>query len=166
MFCAGIAGGWENGDSAMEEHKNLFPKCVYVQQIDNAGNSTIDDESYKVEKLLRKRILRKQVQFLVKWAGHEKASWEPEANIHPGLIQAFENENPNLNADEDDGFNPNDSVLSFFGDFLKNPGLQHLSEKIFRKLDFKNLKNCRLINKSCEEILTNPYFWLGSFKHR
>ena len=189
MFCAGIAGGWESGDSAMEEHKSLFPKCVYVQGLDKQienGNSAIDDESFKVEKLLRKRIVKKQVQFQVKWAGFDQTSWEPVANIHPGLIQAFDENvttgqlmNFRFNrksadrlpviAAENDGFNPNDSVsssTSFFGDFLNNPGLQHLTEKIFRKLDSKNLKNCRLINKKCEEILTNPFFWLGNFKHR
>ena len=184
MFCAGIAGGWENGDSAMEEHKNLFPKCVYVQGL---VNSTMDDESFIVEKLLRKRILRKKVQFLVKWAGYEKTSWEPVANIHPDLIEVFENENVSTSTsgttgsqlknfrfdrksvaeDEDDDLDNNESVSSSpFGDFLNNPGLQHLTENIFRKLDIKNLKNCRLINKSCEEILTNPFFWLGKFKHR
>ena len=31
VFCAGIAGGWEKGDSPMDEHKELFPKCAFVQ---------------------------------------------------------------------------------------------------------------------------------------
>ena len=31
VFCAGIAGGWEKGDSPMDEHKDLFKKCAFVQ---------------------------------------------------------------------------------------------------------------------------------------
>ena len=67
----------------------------------NGNNSTNEDEEvFKVEKLLRKRIVRKQVQYFVKWLGYDETSWEPEDNIHPGLIQAFENGNGSSGNDE------------------------------------------------------------------
>ena len=48
---------------------------------------------------------------------------------------------------------------------IKNPGLQHLAEKIFWNLDTENLKICGLINLSCKQILENPMFWLKKFKN-
>ncbi|MGH0120458.1 UNVERIFIED_CONTAM: hypothetical protein FKN15_066345 [Acipenser sinensis] len=36
---------------------------------------------YKVEKLLKKRKKNGKIQYLVKWEGYEKASWEPEQNM-------------------------------------------------------------------------------------
>ena len=45
-----------------------------------------------------------------------------------------------------------------------NPGLQHLVEKIFWNLDVEHLKICGLINKSCQQILNNPIFWLRKFR--
>ena len=48
---------------------------------------------------------------------------------------------------------------------IRNPGLQHLAEKIFWNLDTEHLKICRLINLSCKQILENPLFWLKKFKN-
>ena len=42
----------------------------------------------------------------------------------------------------------------------KNPGLQHISEDIFKLLDVKSLLNCRLTNSSWKNILQRPMFWL------
>ena len=42
----------------------------------------------------------------------------------------------------------------------KNPGLQHISEDIFKLLDNKSLMNCRLTNSSWKNILQRPIFWL------
>ncbi|MGH0191006.1 UNVERIFIED_CONTAM: hypothetical protein FKN15_055571 [Acipenser sinensis] len=36
---------------------------------------------YKVEKILKKRKKNGKTQYLVKWEGYEKASWEPEQNM-------------------------------------------------------------------------------------
>ena len=47
---------------------------------------------------------------------------------------------------------------------IRNPGLQHLAEKIFLNLDTENLKLCVLINQSCKQTLQNPLFWLKKFK--
>ena len=47
-------------------------------------------------------------------------------------------------------------------DFItKNPGLQHISEKILMNLDHEDLMMCREVNHSWEQILDkNPIFWL------
>ena len=47
--------------------------------------------------------------------------------------------------------------------FINNAGLQHLAEKIFLYLNFKDLKACQLINRSSQSILANPRFWLQKF---
>ena len=48
---------------------------------------------------------------------------------------------------------------------VKNPGLQHLAEKVFWNLVVEDLRNCAQINQSCQQILQNPIFWLRKFKH-
>ena len=42
----------------------------------------------------------------------------------------------------------------------KNPGLQHISEDIFKLLDKKSLMDCRLVNSSWKNILDQPFFWI------
>ena len=44
------------------------------------------------------------------------------------------------------------------------PGLQHISEDIFKLLDKKSLMNCGLINSSWKNILNQPSFWLMKMK--
>ena len=46
---------------------------------------------------------------------------------------------------------------------IKNPGLQHLAEKVLRNLDVENLKKCGQINQSCKQIVDNARFWLTKF---
>ena len=48
-------------------------------------------------------------------------------------------------------------------DFItKNPGLQHISEKILMNLNHQDLMMCREVNQSWEQILDkNPVFWLN-----
>ena len=48
---------------------------------------------------------------------------------------------------------------------LRNPGLQHLAEKVFWNLDVEDLKICAHINQSCKQILQNPIFCLSKFEH-
>ena len=48
---------------------------------------------------------------------------------------------------------------------ISNPGLYHLAEKVFWNLDVEDLKICAHINQSCKQILQNPIFCLGKFKH-
>ena len=48
---------------------------------------------------------------------------------------------------------------------VRNPGLQHLAEKVFLNLDVEDLKICGQINQSCKQILENPMFLLRKFEH-
>ena len=48
--------------------------------------------------------------------------------------------------------------------FIKIPGLQHISEDIFKLLDKNNLSNCRLVTSSWKMILDQPKFWLEKLK--
>ena len=47
---------------------------------------------------------------------------------------------------------------------IKNPGLQHLAEKVLRNLDVENLKKCGQINQFCKQIVNNARFWLTKFR--
>ena len=49
---------------------------------------------------------------------------------------------------------------------INNPGFQHITEKILLNLDYEDFQVCKLINKSCKEILDNPMFWLKKWKSR
>ena len=48
---------------------------------------------------------------------------------------------------------------------VKTPGLQHIIEKIFFNLGFKDLMACQLVNKSIKIILENPMFWLKKWRY-
>ena len=50
-------------------------------------------------------------------------------------------------------------------EIIKNPGLQHLAEKVFWNLVVEDLRNCAQINQSCQQILQNPMFCLSKFEH-
>ena len=54
-------------------------------------------------------------------------------------------------------------VKNSLGNFISNPGLQHLAEYIFSCLNYKDLESCQLINRSSGSILANPKFWLIKF---
>ena len=47
---------------------------------------------------------------------------------------------------------------------IKVPGLQHISEDIFKLLDKKSLMNCRLTNSSWKNVSKNSTFWLKKMK--
>ena len=46
----------------------------------------------------------------------------------------------------------------------KIPGLQHISEDIFKLLEKKCLMDCRLVNSSWKNVLDQPMFWLNKLK--
>ena len=46
---------------------------------------------------------------------------------------------------------------------INNPGLQHLTEKVFSNLEQEDLEVCAMINQSSKQILDNPIFWLKKF---
>ena len=54
-------------------------------------------------------------------------------------------------------------VKNSLGNFINNPGLQHLAENIFSCLNYKDLESCQLVNRSSVSILANPKFWLNKF---
>ena len=43
---------------------------------------------------------------------------------------------------------------------VKNPGLQHISQKIFMSLDYENLSNCQKVNLTWKTPQQDPFFWL------
>ena len=59
-------------------------------------------------------------------------------------------------------------MLSFEDNIMdvitKVPGLQHISEDIFKLLDKKSLMNCRLINSSWKNVSKACSFWLKKMK--
>ena len=56
--------------------------------------SNTGQEEYEVEAILDKRIIRKNIQYLVKWTGYplHDATWEPVQNLSnvPKIIKEFE----------------------------------------------------------------------------
>ena len=42
----------------------------------------------------------------------------------------------------------------------KSPGLQQVSEDIFKLLDRKSLMDCRLVNSSWKNVFDQPIFWI------
>ena len=47
---------------------------------------------------------------------------------------------------------------------IQNPGLQHINEMILFNLDFEDMKNCQILNKSIKKTLENPMFWLRKWR--
>ena len=71
--------------------------------------SSMVDEVYEVDKLLKARGRGKARQFLVKWVGYDakESTWEPRKNVHPDLVTDFEEAEAKLlrrynDDDEDD----------------------------------------------------------------
>lgn len=61
------------------------------QDIDPSVAADPDDRHFLVERLVRKRVRGKRVQYLVKWQGYpeDENTWEDEKDIHHGLIEIF-----------------------------------------------------------------------------
>ena len=47
---------------------------------------------------------------------------------------------------------------------IQNPGLQHISEMILSNLNYENLQKCQTVNKSLEDLLGDPMFWLRKWR--
>ena len=63
-----------------------------------AGTTQVEvepDEEYEVEKVLRHRKTASgQTEYLIRWLGYDNSedSWEPETNLSPGTLKAYERE--------------------------------------------------------------------------
>jgi hypothetical protein len=58
-----------------------------------------EPDVYEVEKILDRRLVGKQEQYLIKWQGYKPTdnTWEPVKNLNcPELLQAFHRQHPNL----------------------------------------------------------------------
>jgi Chromo (CHRromatin Organisation MOdifier) domain len=62
-----------------------------IQDIDPPVAVDPDDRQFLVERLVRKRVRGKRVQYLVKWQGYpeNENTWEDEKDIHYDLIEIF-----------------------------------------------------------------------------
>ena len=47
---------------------------------------------------------------------------------------------------------------------IQNPGLQHISEMILSNLNYESLQKCQIVNKSLEDLLGDPMFWLRKWR--
>jgi chromobox protein 5 len=59
----------------------------------NHATSDEEEESYEVEKIIKKRMKKGKVEYYVKWKGYGEAenTWEPEDNLEcPDIVAAFE----------------------------------------------------------------------------
>ena len=56
------------------------------------------------------------------------------------------------------------TAASKLDEFTKIPGLQNISEDIFKLLDKKSLLNCRLVNSSWKKIIQKPIFLLKKLR--
>ena len=63
-----------------------------------------------------------------------------------------------------DLFNKKSKQTPIMDQIVNTPGLQHIIEIIFFNLDFKDLMNCQLVNKSVNIILENAMFWLKKWR--
>ena len=75
--------------------------------------------------------------------------------------------NPNESSNDDETsleFQPR--MKPNLEEIINSPGLQHIAEEMFLNLDFKDIMACTQINKSCKEIVENPFFWLKKWRLR
>ena len=47
---------------------------------------------------------------------------------------------------------------------IQNPGLQHITETILSNLNYESLQKCQIVNKSLEDFLGDPMFWLRKWR--
>ena len=57
-----------------------------------AADSSDDEGMYRVERILKSKVVRGRTLYLVRWEGYgeEDDSWEDEANINEAALRDFE----------------------------------------------------------------------------
>ena len=51
----------------------------------------LDEPIYEVEKIVKRKKIRGEDRFLIRWKGYDKGSdtWEPRENLQPRLVQTY-----------------------------------------------------------------------------
>ena len=60
----------------------------------------------------------------------------------------------------------NNSQVNMLENIINNPGLKHITEKLFWNLDYCHLELCSQINRSSKDILEDPMFWIEKLVQR
>ena len=80
--------------TAVPPRTEVVQSHTNIQDLSYSRPAAIDpeDNQWKIEKLLGKRQIRRQVQYLVKWFGYpdNESTWEPPENVHPDDVTEFE----------------------------------------------------------------------------
>ena len=80
--------------TAVPPRAEVVQSHTSIQDLSYSRPAAIDpeDNQWKIEKLLGKRQIRRQVQYLVKWFGYpdNESTWEPPENVHPDDVAEFE----------------------------------------------------------------------------
>lgn len=67
--------------------------CLYSQKpVKRHAAHTADEGTFDIEKILDKRMKRRQVQYLVKWEGYDdmENTWEPDENLPENMVRQYE----------------------------------------------------------------------------
>ena len=64
---------------------------VHVRRLKPAYCTELDESIYQVEKIVKRKKIRGEDRFLIRWKGYDKESdtWEPRENLHPRLVQTY-----------------------------------------------------------------------------
>ncbi|KAK5188900.1 hypothetical protein LTR47_010867 [Exophiala xenobiotica] len=80
--------------TAVPPRAEVVQSHTCIQDLSYSRPAAIDpeDNQWKIEKLLGKRQIRRQVQYLVKWFGYpdNESTWEPPENVHPDDVAEFD----------------------------------------------------------------------------
>ena len=64
------------------------------EQVHHLSSEFEEEKEFIIEKLLEKRFIRRNTQYLVKWKGYgnEDNTWEPKSNLPQKIIKSYEKE--------------------------------------------------------------------------